>query len=201
MGQWTERKRLGRRLMRVKGTVVIDFVRMIRGHKDRRWDNWLKPQDWDIVNNRILPAAWYPYDSFQRISYSVFKVIGGSDLDTAVAFGRFTLQNVVKIYKYILTPGDPIKSVEAFGRLRDTFFENIFAEGENTGFDIVDSSDSWLLFRVNHPLNETNREYLEAIGHNYAGSLMELIEKCGNTISSYDVKMVDYDVEITVSWT
>lgn len=186
--------------MRVKGTVVIDFVRMIRGHKDRRWNDWLQPEDWDIINNRILPAAWYPYASFQRISYSVFKVIGGSDFDTAVVFGRFTLQNLVKIYKYVLTPGNPLRSVKTFGHLRDTFFDSIFAEGKNTGFEIVQSSETWLLFRVNRPFNEENREYLEAIGYNYAGSLMELIEHCGKTISFYDVKMVDFDVEITVSW-
>ena len=46
---------------KVKGTMMIDQVRMIRGNKDKDWNKYLKPEDWNIIKGMILPAAWYPY--------------------------------------------------------------------------------------------------------------------------------------------
>jgi hypothetical protein len=42
---------------KVKGTMMIDQVRMIRGNKDKDWNKYLKPEDWNIINTKILPSA------------------------------------------------------------------------------------------------------------------------------------------------
>ena len=42
---------------KVKGTMMIDQVRMIRGNKDKDWNKYLKPEDWNKINTKILPSA------------------------------------------------------------------------------------------------------------------------------------------------
>jgi len=40
---------------KVKGTMMIDQVRMIRGNKDKDWNKYLKPEDWNIINTKFFP--------------------------------------------------------------------------------------------------------------------------------------------------
>lgn len=35
----------------VKGTMLVDFVRMIRANKDRNWDAYLEEGDWETINH------------------------------------------------------------------------------------------------------------------------------------------------------
>ena len=65
--------------MRVKGTLLLDYVRMIRANKELDWDEYLETEDWEVINSQILSSQWYSYDSFRRIAYGVFKVIGKSE--------------------------------------------------------------------------------------------------------------------------
>ncbi len=45
---------------KVKGTMVVDQVKLIRGNKSMNWSKYLKPEDWEAINKRILPSEWYP---------------------------------------------------------------------------------------------------------------------------------------------
>ena len=82
--------------MKVKGTLIIDYVRIIRANRERSWDRWLAKEDWEIIDGQVLPSNWYPYESFRRIGFAVFKEIANSDLNVAQQFGRLTIRNLAK---------------------------------------------------------------------------------------------------------
>ena len=42
----------------VKGTLILDVIRIVRANKDKNWKKWLSPEDEEVVNGRIFPAAW-----------------------------------------------------------------------------------------------------------------------------------------------
>jgi hypothetical protein len=61
----------------------MDQVRLIRGNKDHEWDSYLKPEDWEIITQDILPSAWYPLETYQRCGWAVFNILGGGDPNLA----------------------------------------------------------------------------------------------------------------------
>lgn len=108
---------------KVKGTMLIDYVRMVRKIKDRDWDKYLKPEDWEIVNRKVLPSMWFPYDSFQRIGVAVFHEISMSNIDTVRAFGKVFWNNLFSnVYGSIISDKNPVKCLERFALLRSAFF-------------------------------------------------------------------------------
>ena len=42
---------------KVKGIMLVDQVRMIRGNKDKDWNKYLKPEDWNIINRNDTPFS------------------------------------------------------------------------------------------------------------------------------------------------
>lgn len=108
---------------KVKGSILLDYVRMIRANKDKDWNKYLKPEDWDIINGRILPSMWYPLDTFQRAGLAAFHILGGGKLDLVRAWGRISMEQLVKgIYKSIIMDADPIKAIDKFVLLRKQFY-------------------------------------------------------------------------------
>ena len=73
---------------KVKGTMLIDQVRMIRGNKDKDWRNYLTSEDWAIVKGMVMPASWYPVETYKRCGRDVFKVFAGGNTDIVRLSGK-----------------------------------------------------------------------------------------------------------------
>jgi hypothetical protein len=56
---------------KVKGSILVDFVRMIRNFKNLDWNRYLKPEDWEVINSLILSTKWYPLGTYSKCSYAV----------------------------------------------------------------------------------------------------------------------------------
>ena len=180
--------------MRVKGTMMLDYVRIIRANRDQDWSKYLTPEDWQLIDSQILSSNWYPYESFRRVSFAVFKVIAGGNLQTAQAFGRFTIKNQLRVYKNMLVPGDPVASVDRLARLRRTFFE-----GEmNTR--ILEHGKGWLRYEIIVFAQEEDNERIEAFCHQLAGNLVELVEQSGGKNVKAEVSFASGGAEIKVLW-
>lgn len=181
-------------LMRVKGTLVLDYVRIIRANRGQDWSKYLTPEDWQIIDGQVLSSQWYPYDSFRRIAYAVFKVIAKGNLKTAETFGRFTIKNMLKVYKNMLVPGDPAASVEKLARLRSMFFDG--------GVDsrMIEHGKGWLRYEIIVSAQEEDPERLEAFCHQVAGNLIELVEQSGGKNIMADISLKSGGGEIKVTW-
>lgn len=108
---------------RVRGALFVDCVRMIRRHKNVDWSRWLEPQDLAFVAERVIPDAWYPMDTFQRLSAAILETVGEGDLERVRAWGRGTAERLRESYPGLVAPGDPRESLMRFQVVRQTFFD------------------------------------------------------------------------------
>lgn len=182
--------------MRVKGTLLTDYVRIIRANRDKDWDQWLDAGDWAVVDKTILASSWYPYTRFRRIAYAVFKVVAGSNFEAARSFGKFNMANHLKTYRHIVVSGDPISSVRNLARLRLSFFDS---DGK-IDTRVVEHGDRWLRFKYISPKVEGCEEAREAMAHSIAGFIDETIERSGHKPRDIVVSRVPDGYQMMVSW-
>jgi hypothetical protein len=119
---------------KVKGTVLLDQVRMIRGNRDKDWNQYLKPEDWQIINGRILPSVWYPLELYQRCGWAVFKLIAGGNLDLVRAYGRIRGKELFgDIYKAVILSQDPEKALERYNIISTQMYNFLKIKSEKVG--------------------------------------------------------------------
>ena len=106
----------------VRGSLFVDYVRMIRRRKDIDWTKLLPPEDLSYVMTAVDPSAWYPMETFERLGDAILGVIGGS-LDAVRLFGRFSTAPLVELHPQLVAPGDPLDTLMRFKVLRTTFFD------------------------------------------------------------------------------
>lgn len=181
--------------MKVKGTWILNYVKIIRANKDRDWDKYLKPEDWEIINGRVLPSQWYPYESFRRFGLAAFKEVAGSDLETVRGFGRLVLDDLVKVYKQIPTQGDPHTSVKKFVAFRENFFQDV--DGYTR---VVDEGENWLDYKIMMNESDIKHEAAEPFACQLAGSLEALVEKVGGKDVKAEITRQDDGFLIHVTW-
>jgi len=108
---------------RVKGTLFVDYVRMLRGHKSADFSAYLAPEDLSFLVQRIEPETWYPMESFERMGLAILDTIAHGDLETVRAFGRVSIDWLCRQHPTLLAPGDPRDTVMRFQVLRQSFFD------------------------------------------------------------------------------
>jgi hypothetical protein len=108
---------------RVKGTLFVDYVRMLRADKSTDWSRHLQPEDMSWLVRRIDPDDWYPMETFERMGLAILDEIAHGDLETVRVFGRVSIDWLCKQYPMLLAPRDPLETLMRFQVLRRSFFE------------------------------------------------------------------------------
>lgn len=80
----------------VKGSLFVDYVRMLRAHKGTPLESYLQTGDLEYLSQRIDPAAWYPMDVYERMGRAIFAEIAGHDLELARNWGRKTIDELAR---------------------------------------------------------------------------------------------------------
>lgn len=107
----------------VKGTILEDFVRLIRANRDRDWDRFLKPEDWEIVNSKVLSSVWYPLGTYQRCGWASFQLLAGGNLELARQQGKFRGKELFEgVYKILLVKQEPGAALDRFVQMYGQFF-------------------------------------------------------------------------------
>jgi hypothetical protein len=107
----------------VKGTLFVDYVRMLRGRSDIDWSRRLKPVDLGYLVQRIDRAAWYPMETFERMGLAILADIAQGDFDTVRSFGRASIDWLSQTHEDLVAPGDPRDTMMRFQVLRQSFFD------------------------------------------------------------------------------
>lgn len=177
----------------IKGTMAIDFVRIVRANRDKNWEKWLTPADLEIVNGKVLPSNWYPYDFFRRIAFAVFKEIAGGNLLTAQQFGRFQMRGLLAIYKNVLRPGDPGASVKTLAALYRTFIRGAY---ETRTTELEERS---LTFEIEAAV-EDDEERLLPFVYQVSGYILEIAEQAGGKNPEVEIKGQGHQHQIHLRW-
>lgn len=108
---------------KVKGSMLVDFVRMIRSFKDLDWNRYLKPEDWDTINGLILSSKWYPFELYSRCSNAAFELLGKGNLQNARANGQMMAKQLFEItYKSMVQGKHPAEALQQFVGTYSSFF-------------------------------------------------------------------------------
>ncbi len=154
--------------LKVKGSLLVDYIRMIRANSELAWDEYLSKEDFDILEGRILPSSWYSFETFQRTGLAVYQLLAKGDLQAVWAWGRISIEQLAKIYKQIVVPGDPLSGVKKFMILRGQFFNFEPIALEELGSKHVQ-------IKVE---NESGFAGMEPFTYQLAGGMERLIEMC-----------------------
>jgi hypothetical protein len=107
----------------VKGTLFVDYVRMLRSRKDVDWASRLSPPDLQFLQRRVEPNGWYPMETFERFGLLILDEIAKGDLLVVRAWGRLSVDPLVALHEGLLVRGDPRESLMRFQVLRRSFFD------------------------------------------------------------------------------
>ena len=82
-------------MAKIKGTILIDFVKTIKADKTGVYDSYLTDKDKEVVSSRILPSGWYDYETFRNCFNAVVNVLAKNDMDAIRQWGRIFGENIV----------------------------------------------------------------------------------------------------------
>lgn len=107
----------------VKGTLFVDYVRMLRSRKDIDWARYLEPEDLPFLSQRIALEGWYPMATFERFGLAILAEITRDDLFLARAWGRMSAEFLVTDNEQLLVSDDPRESLMRVLVFRKSFFD------------------------------------------------------------------------------
>jgi hypothetical protein len=107
----------------VKGTLFVDYVRMLRLRKDVAWSRYLRTEDLPLLSTRIEPQTWYPMESFERIGLAILDVIADGQLERVREFGRASVDWLALQHPQLVVDGDPRETLMRFHVMRQSFFD------------------------------------------------------------------------------
>ena len=155
-------------MARVKGTILLDFVKTIRADKKGSYDQYLTAKDREIISERILPSAWYPYETYMACFQGVAAVVGKNNSQTIRQWGRLYGEAIITgVYKGIVKEGAPLDSLKKYS----SYYRNLFDFGE---FEIVPASPREAVLAVRGFDLQFEPQY-----HLIRGWIERSIELCG----------------------
>lgn len=127
---------------RVKGSILIDFVKTIKADKSRVYDKYLTVEDKAIISQRILPSGWYPYETFKHCFNAVFEVLAKKNLDMVRQWGRFYGEQIVEnLYKGLLKEGHPLDYIRKY----EVYIRNFFDFGK---IEVIEEAQNQVLIKM-----------------------------------------------------
>jgi len=179
----------------VKGSLLVDYVRLIRANKDMDWDKWLDADDKEALEEEIVTSKWYPYKLFRQLAWACYNEYAKSDNELAAVFGRFNMKNLLPVYRNVLVPGDPKESVVNFAKFWFNFFRGPGMESEFVGGDQHSAT-----YYIKAPDEEKEPKSVEGFAHQLGGIILELVEQAGGIDPWVDVESNGLKQHITVNW-
>jgi uncharacterized protein (TIGR02265 family) len=107
----------------VRGTLFLDYIRMVKSRGDVDWRPHLEPEDLAYLEQRIDLGAWYPMATFERLGLAILEVVAAGDLEAVRAWGRRSLESLARTQDGLLVENDPRESLMRFQVYRRTFFD------------------------------------------------------------------------------
>jgi hypothetical protein len=110
---------------KIKGSLMIFFVKFFKATKDERLEAYLTDEDRKLLQERVLIATWYPAETARRLVQALFEVVGNKDPQAPRQWGRFAALNIVPVaYDSFLRPGDTFETLKNFGKIFPSFVDS-----------------------------------------------------------------------------
>ncbi len=154
----------------VKGSLFVEYVRMIKKHKHIKWDEYLTPHEMGLLDEIILSSQWYPYEIFRQYGAAIFREIAGGKPQVACAWGNEAMDRLAELYKdNLVEEGGPVTSLRRFKALTQNFFNF-------NSFEIAIHGDNHVEIAIDPAFGE---EAVQGYSYQMLGSFQRLVELSG----------------------
>jgi len=155
-------------MAKVKGTILIDFIKTIKADKSGTYDAYLTDRDREILSERILPSGWYPYETFRNCFSAAVKVLAKDDMEMVRKWGKLYGESIItSVYKGIIKEGSPMDSLKKYG----TYIRNMFDFGEIM-VEALSDNEAMIVIK------DTDRDF-EPLYYMMVGWIERSLELCG----------------------
>ncbi len=155
----------------VRGSLFLDYVRMLKARRDVEWSRYLAPEDLPFLEQEIDLGAWYPMATFERLGLAILQVVAGGDLEAVRGWGKFAVRPLVALHRNLLVENDPRESLMRFHVLRRSIFDFEAAT-------VARLHDAEVRLRIAYRMSPAAEE---AACHQTKGFLEGLVELAGGT--------------------
>jgi len=188
-------------MAKIKGTLLLEFVRMIRANKDKDWKKYFTEQNLKLIYGNILPNIWYPIEICERAGEAVFKEIAQGNLELAKAWGKFVVEDMGnRFYHHLVRFQDPVGALQRIKTFLKQWY--IFDDPNFQAVDFAQLSPTTvkLTIRYDRPF-----EFFEPYIYQLAGEFEKIVELNGGKepkaiIIESDYKSNKPSAVIEVSW-
>ena len=158
---------------KIKGAIIVNYVRMIRASKDLPWGEYLTKEDMELVHGNIMPSTWYPLEVFEHVGYAVFMLMGKGDLNVARAFGALSVQETFsRVYQKVLfQEKDMVSVLKKFVVLRKQFIRFEDPDFDSMSMELIEDNKVKMILKA----PEFNK-YIKPYTHQVAGAFEKLLE-------------------------
>lgn len=104
--------------------MLIDFAKAIRADKTGAFDKFLTDSDRTVLAQRVLPANWYPFETYKHCFTAVSRVLAKDNPETLKEWGRQHGQaTMTTIYKVIFQKKDVQSAMAAYRSVLKSQFD------------------------------------------------------------------------------
>lgn len=113
-------------MARVKGTILMPYVKSIRSDKTGRFDKYLTEEDKKIVSSQILASSWYPLETHFNCMMALTKEIAKDNMQMVRDWSHsFVDSSYMQVYKNLFSETDPRKAIKGHQLMFKTLFDSI----------------------------------------------------------------------------
>ena len=107
----------------VRGVLFVDYVRMLRATKVPALAQHLGDEELAYLTQPIEKDAWYPMAVFEKLGCAILSLVAQGQMFPVRLWGRYSATQLHKQYPALLSPNDPVETLNRFRVLRETFFD------------------------------------------------------------------------------
>jgi len=141
--------------LRIKGTFLNDYVKIVNDTPELEWDRFLTESDWEVVHSIIIPTQWYPVEVMAHIGRGIFDMRSKGNYGVVRLHGRARATDAYDpATKKFLLKDDPAASLQAYAMIACRYIDELSITVEKSGpgsahvcFYPVDDAPAWDLFR------------------------------------------------------
>jgi hypothetical protein len=119
--------------MKIKGTFLKDYVKIVRATRDKDWERFLLPEDWEIINAMIIPTQYYTAETMGRIAQGLYELLSGSSHAFIRRFGRTQAPEYLSDVMSFILKGEVEAGLKAFATIADRYVDEISVTVEQVG--------------------------------------------------------------------
>lgn len=111
-------------MARVKGTMLVGFVKAIRADKSGVYDSYFTDQDQEIVSRRILASEWYSFETYKKCFKAVVQEAAKGDMAVVRQWGRAFAESTLKeVYRNIIVEDKPQEIIKKMLQISRMLFD------------------------------------------------------------------------------